>query len=465
MAPKPKRIRAIWEPQPGPQVRAHTCPADVILFGGTRGGGKSDCLIGRHIRGASVYGDKWSGLVLRRKYKDFAEIRSRWRQLKNDGLPIDIVGGENQPNYIRFENGAQVQMVAVARSEMLDDFQGHQYPEISIDEAPRLPFFLKAVDKLRGCNRSPHGVPCSIFCTGNPGGPGHVQVKSFFSLGREGEKPGTLMRLPIGDQGDVETRIFIQSFLDDNKYLILNDPKYVNRLRAIQDPVLRKAWLDGDWDVFIGQAFLFTEESHVLKPHNPPASAPLYMTFDWGYGKPFSIGWWYLDADRRCVRFTEWYGWNGVPDEGARMTDSEIAEGVLEREHDLGISGAHIRRLCDPTCFNKKPDYKGGGQGPSTADVFASKGIHLLPGDPSRELKIRAFRERLSLRPGERPMMQVTSNCKHFIRTIPALSMDEDRPEDIDTTQEDHVYDEACHIAMDLSEHNLLFKSPKRRSL
>jgi hypothetical protein len=37
--------------------------------------------------------------------------------------------------------------------------------------------------------------------------------------------------------------------------------------------------------------------------------------------------------------------------------------------------------------------------------------------------------------------MQVFSNCSNFIRTFPALPMDLNRPEDIDTRAEDHLYD------------------------
>jgi hypothetical protein len=48
----------------------------------------------------------------------------------------------------------------------------------------------------------------------------------------------------------------------------------------------------------------------------------------------------------------------------------------------------------------------------------------------------------------ERPGMVVYDVCKAFLRTIPALCMDEDNPEDVDTDQEDHVYDEACHACM-----------------
>ena len=47
-----------------------------------------------------------------------------------------------------------------------------------------------------------------------------------------------------------------------------------------------------------------------------------------------------------------------------------------------------------------------------------------------------------------RPMLQVFESCTQFIRTIPAISAMPSNPEDIDTTGEDHIYDECCHICM-----------------
>ena len=439
-------LMAVWSPQPGPQAMAAVCPADFPLFGGSRGGGKSDCLLGRHLRGAEKYKRHWNGLIVRRKYKDFLELRRRIDEFIMMGLKAERIGGDQQTNYLRFKNGAQVAMPAISRLEMVNDFIGHQYCEISIDEVTTFPFFSRMVDKLKGSNRSPHGVPCHLFGTGNPGGPGHSDVKEYFKLGSSSPvKPGQVWE---GEGG--ESRVFIPSFLDDNRILCEADPKYVNRLKAIRDPALRRAWILGDWDVFIGQAFPFSYERHVIPPIQIPQYAPIYMTFDWGYAKPFSFGWWWLDADNRLYRFAEWYGWNKTPDEGLRLTDSVMVEGVKEREQKMGIGTRKIIRLCDPTCFNKKPDYRGGGQGPSTAEVFGQHGIYLVPGDPSRELKIRQFRERMAIPTNEMemPMMVIYENCTHFVRTIPALCMDENRPEDIDTETEDHVYDEACLIAM-----------------
>ena len=48
-----------------------------------------------------------------------------------------------------------------------------------------------------------------------------------------------------------------------------------------------------------------------------------------------------------------------------------------------------------------------------------------------------------------KPMFQVFNTCKHFIRTIPNLVYDESNVEDIDTRQEDHIYDECRYVLME----------------
>jgi hypothetical protein len=148
-----------------------------------------------------------------------------------------------------------------------------------------------------------------------------------------------------------------------------------------------------------------------------------------------------------------------------RISDTEIAAGIIKREQTMGIStveerlglkvyNPQVSRLCDPTCFNKKPDYRGGGQMPSTAEIFMNAGLILAPGDPSRALKYRQFHEHLKVPHDDEgkvngvPMIQIYSDCSHFIRTVPALILDEHNIEDVETDSEDHVYDEACHIMM-----------------
>ena len=122
----------------------------------------------------------------------------------------------------------------------------------------------------------------------------------------------------------------------------------------------------------------------------------------------------------------------------------------------MGLSNRYITRICDPTCMNKKPDPRGGGQGPSTFDEFAKQGLYLNPGDANRALKIRQFRERLKVPPPpidanqipELPMLLVYDTCEQFIRTIPYIQTHRTNVEDVDDSGEDHCYDEAALIAM-----------------
>jgi hypothetical protein len=118
------------------------------------------------------------------------------------------------------------------------------------------------------------------------------------------------------------------------------------------------------------------------------------------------------------------------------------------------VINPQITRICDPTCFNKKPDYKGGGQGPSTAEIFMNMGLQMRPGDPSRALKWRQFHEHLRV-PRDAdgtvngvPMVQIYSSCQHFIRTVPSLIVDKNNIEDIDSDGEDHSGDEAALLFM-----------------
>lgn len=331
----------------------------------------------------------------------------------------------------------------------LDDtskYQSAEFAFVLVDELTKNAYekftFLRS--RLRWS-----GLPdnkCIFVAATNPGGIGHSWVKQFWM---DKDFPPEWVS-PIDFRGQFA---YIPSKADDNPNL---DAAYWATLQTLPEN-LRKAFRDGDWNIFLGQAFPdFSKQTHVIPWREIPPGAPLYMTYDWGFGKPFSIGWWWVDGEGAVYRFAEWYGWNGTADTGLRLSDSEVATGIREREKNLGIDGREIVRLSGHDCFSKRPDYKGGGQGPSTAEVFAQHGLFLVCGDPTRNLKIRQFRERIripkdgedSSHPG-RPMLYVYDSCKDgFIRTIPNLIMDERNIEDVDTTGEDHVYDEACLICM-----------------
>ena len=445
--------KLIWEPQPGPQFLATVCPHDVIFYGGARGGGKTDCAIGRQILGAMKYGHAWNGMVVRKNYKNFAEIRRRIRELIRFGLPATLVGGDQQANYLRFDNGAQVQFMAFQFAQDLEVWQGQQYTELSIEEGTQFPFFMDMIDRGLACMRSPHGVPCTLFGTGNPGGAAHNQVKDMFI------RPAAPFQVHYDAQGN--SFVYIPAKVYDNRILCENDPVYVRRLEGIKNPELRRAWLEGDWDVVAGGFFSDIwkgtgEGSHVVPPFTPPMSWPRGMGFDWGSATPFSVGWYTVSDgselkelggrsfDRGAViRYAEWYGCvKGRSNVGLRMDSRDVARRIREMEKSRGEGLVDFQRIGDPSIWSKMD------VGPSVGEKMADEGVMMMRADREREAGWDECRYRLRGRQEGRPLFYVTENCRAFINTVPILGRDEDKWEDIDTDQEDHVADEWRYYMM-----------------
>ena len=451
--------RVIWKPQLGPQLAAVSCPADEICFGGSRGGGKTDCAIGMQCNGAMKYGHKWNGLFLRKNFKHFQELRRRIDELIRDGMPAIRVGGDMHTNVIKFNNGAKITLTAIEREEQLEFFQGQQFQLISIEEATHFPFILAMIDKLKACLRSPHGVPCKMFLTGNPGGPGHSAVKARYI------DPAPAKTLIIDDVG--ESRVFIPSSVEDNVILCTNDPKYVNRLKAISDPNLRRAWLEGDWDVVMGGFFddVWRRDKHMLPYFQPPSHWPRIMGFDWGSARPFSVGWYAVSGGEflpelgralprgALVRYAEWYGCEAmetspgvfskhevVPNKGIRMPSVDVAVEIMSREVARGEDPELIDRIADPSIFISQ-------DGPPISEKMALKNVIFRRGDNKR---IPGWEECRSRFKGDEdgPRFYVTENCTQFLRTVPTLERDDRDWEDIDTEVEDHIADEWRYVMM-----------------
>jgi hypothetical protein len=111
-----------------------------------------------------------------------------------------------------------------------------------------------------------------------------------------------------------------------------------------KDPNRRKAWLLGRWDINIG-AFLegaWDPEKHIVKPFPIPSHWKVWQAMDWGYGKPYSVGWYAKDPEGKTYRFRELYGMRArtrtgkfLPNVGTKETPKTVAERIKAREeHD-----------------------------------------------------------------------------------------------------------------------------------
>ncbi len=433
-----------WTPHPGQQEFVLSVSGIYeMLYGGARGGGKTDAGIAWLCEPDYLVQKRFRGLVLRETQEDLRDWIDRAERI------FSLLGGKQKgkPAYFEFPTGAKIFTGHLKDEKSLRKYQGQEFQKILIEELTQIQKEESYIKLLACCRSTIAGLQAAIFCTTNPGGPGHIWVRNRWGIGRDA--PNLAHRTPDG-----RLRMFVPARVEDNPTLMLTDPGYVKMLETLPEP-LRSAWRLGKWDIFEGQIFNIGPQ-HICEEQPVPDEAPILMTFDWGFGAPFSIGWWWMDECGRLYRFAEWYGCQGREiTKGLRLADDDIAAGIIEREKEMGIWEIRNRiiRLGGPDCFSKKADYKSGGQLPSTADTFAGKGIYLRQGDPSRVQKIRQFHSRLRTpKAGEggdgKPMVQIYPSCTRFLEIIPLLQVDDNNPEDVDQDGPDHLYDEACHAFM-----------------
>ena len=178
------------------------------------------------------------------------------------------------------------------------------------------------------------------------------------------------------------------------------------------------------------------KNTHVIRPFPIPAGWKRYRSMDWGYSKPFSVLWWAVDPDDRVYLYREWYG-ASAPNEGLKLPVQEVAEGITARE---AMDGKVIG-YADPAIWGTET-------GESVAEMFAKAGVWFAKGDHDRMAGKMQLHNRLAFDENGIPMLYVFSNCREFIRTLPALVYSQTRVEDVDTDGEDHSYDAARYFLM-----------------
>jgi len=424
----------IWKPQ-YKQMLALRSSAFELLFGGAAGGGKSDFLLMDFYSGVNRYFMHWRGIIFRRTYAELEELLRRADELYR---PLGGKYTKHDKTYT-FPGGATIKFRYLEHVSDVQNYQGHQYTWIAFDELGNYPTDFAWRYMVIRC-RSSAGVPCYMRATANPGGVGHSWIKARFIDGFEPYKThktvesNGLLSVPI-------TRAFIPSLLDDNTALMKNDPGYAERLKLLPSHLYRAMRL-GDWDVFAGQAFdEFRRSLHVVKPFPlEPGVWKKFYALDWGFTKPFSLGKWAVNGEGRMVRYGEWYGCDkDEMDTGVKMDCAEAAAKAREMAVPEGVT-----ECVYDTAMKSKT-----GTGPSAAEIWEKAGFKMIEADKDRINGLSICHQYLRTKCEDgRPMLLVFDNCVDFIRTIPVLTPDPSKPEDIDTKIEDHIYDEWRYASM-----------------
>ena len=440
-----------WEPQPKQKIFMERFE-DEALFGGSAGGGKSDALIAEASRQVDI--PYYRGLILRRTFPQLEDLIGKSLRL----YPKIKPGAKfNQSSHTwTFPSGAVIIFGSVNHEKDKYNYQGKPYDFIGIDELTQFPFSI--YDYIVHSRNRPNGPGTKVYArfTANPGGVGHGWVKErFITAGPPGKTIWKRVEYELPD-GTKEKKwtssIFIPSSVFDNPKLLQNDPNYIARL-ASMPPAERNALLYGDWDSFSGQ--VFTEwvndplhyddrlHTHVISPFRIPDTWTIWRGFDWGYSRPFSVGWYAVDHDRRMYRIRELYGCTGDPNVGVKWEPAKVAREIKRIEsEDPNLKGKLIHGVADPAIMADS------GQ-ESIARIMEREGVYWDPGNHDRMGGKMQMHNRFAFDENGVPLLYVFSTCKHFIRTVPNLVYDETDVEDVDTAGEDHIYDECRYVLME----------------
>ena len=413
---KARRCRFVPLPRQVEAIEAVQGEPVFILIGGAAGGSKSKGL--REIAHAECL--KRSGFKVLLLRRTFGELASN--HIEDSTLEAPEMGAECVPSakVVRYPNGSILQFGHCETTSDAAKYLSSEYDLIIFDELVtfELSQFLLISSRARSTKA---GLVPKVLCGTNPGGPQSHWVRMRFI-----DKNVDLEAFP---DYRPEEWVFIPSKLEDNPYL---DEQYERKLLNLPAE-LRKAYRDGDWDIFPGQYFgEFRKATHVGVLNVPP-KAVWYRAIDGGYVKPGAVLWIAVWDGRAYVRH-EW-----IP---TRVLNSDQAKGIKKLTTEFGIKGVRFT-VADTSLWTPEAD-----TGESAAETFARHGVPLLQASKDRVNGWKRLREWLRLAPDGKPWLMVHPDCAYLIRTLPSLLSDKGKPEDVDTDGEDHAADALRYFVM-----------------
>lgn len=438
-APQPSIVDGVIRDDiPSPQEILVKCPFRLIGFGGARGGGKTDGVLGKYGIKQQQYGKAFNGVFFRREMPGADDLIDRARELYE---PIGASFNKVERQFT-FRAGGRLRFRPLFNDEDASKYQGQNLSDAAVEEAGNYPD-KSPIFKLFGALRSASGVPAQLILTFNPGGSGHYWLRELFFKPAPNGLRTLKLKLPTGREVPY---IYIPSRIKDNPILLAKDPHYIDALHMVGSPELVRAWLEGDFEIHEGSYFPEFSSRHIIEPFSLDKIKhwPAYCGFDWGYNSPFCAVWGKVSSGKyddgtECpypkgaiIIYREYTG--------KAIDNLEMAERIA-----MLSKGENCTMVADTQIFNKM-----GGM--SIADQFWSVFKNFqgqrqwLPADKERVSGWSQIRMRLKQTPA---LLYFFSNCRYLLDTLPGLSIDLKKPEDLDTTGNDHGADALRYLCME----------------
>lgn len=409
-----------WRPLSDPQARALASSASELLYGGAKGGMKTETLLVKPLY--QVHKPRYAGAFVRTTFKDLARPLDRAKQIYN-ALPGHLRPAWNgEKSRYTFPSGAIVQFGYTEKG--LNWAQGGEWAEVLWDEMGNEPDPGK-IETLISEIRCPDPTCVrQLAGSANPGFAGHPWVKKRWVnlCGKKGERVHFYDTNVPGLGTVTRSREFIPSKVTDNP-IYANDADYMAALMNLPDR-MRRCLLDGDWDAATGAALDEMDESrHMITPFQIPSHWPYMAGFDWGYVH------WSVFIHARAT------------DDGRIVVVDTIKRRLLR---DWDLAGAfeelvpvgarsNVQSGSDVASIIRARDEQ-----KSTKDTFADRKINLVPVQPGRVHSYLNLLKYLSWRPSdhvpERDPMLVffdTPGNRWLYEQLSDMVLDPDDPRDV----------------------------------
>lgn len=445
------------------QAAAHSTYCDELLYGGAAGGGKSRfaraeaLAFALEVPGSAV-------LILRKSFPDLSQPGAMIPMMLEE-VPRELGRYNAQEHRWTLRNGSTITFGYLARDSDVATYQGAEFQFIVIDEATQISEYRYRylLSRLRASGTvaarlEELGYRPRAILTANPGGIGHEWVKRRFI---DPAPAGRVFRpAPSEDDPEPGTRCFVPAKVSDNPSVDKGYQLRLNRLPADERRMLR----DGDWDVYSGQRFRhFRRAIHVIDPEELPlplGGVRRAMGVDYGLDAPFAALWGARLSDGLVVVYRELYTAGLTPAEQAAAIAAAEVPGERDTRRPIPIALDPSTWARDP--HNKLPPKPPGSVRVSAEDdgpppgSIASKyrdvfGSAVVKARNDRLAGVALVSDKLRVREGDGlPRLLIYSSCRNLLRTLPALPRDQRRPEDVDTSAEDHAYDALRYLLMEL---------------
>ncbi len=266
----------ILKPQKGPQEVFLSTPADIAIYGGAAGGGKTYALLLESLR--HIKNPGFGAVIFRRQSIQITQEGGLWdSSFEVYGSIRGAVPKTSPRRHWRFHSGARISFAHIDGDKDLSKWQGSQIALIGYDELTH--FTKRQFFYMLSRNRSGCGIKPYIRATCNPDADSWVaefiswwiDAETGYPLRERSGKIRYMARINEDiiwadtkqelvskgvNEGDVKSVTFIASTIEDNKILLKNDPSYLANLKALP-LVEREQLLKGNWKIKPAAGLLF----------------------------------------------------------------------------------------------------------------------------------------------------------------------------------------------------------------